>query len=69
MISPISWEQRGRTSTSACRNGAASRSVHQKIALEGDEEAALRIAGRAPVPIGMAVHMERGNVGRNVLSR
>jgi hypothetical protein len=43
--------------------------VHQKIALEGDEEAALRIAGRAPVPIGMAVHMERGNVGRNVLSR
>jgi hypothetical protein len=24
--------------------------LHQKIALEGDEQAALRIAGRAPVP-------------------
>jgi hypothetical protein len=36
--------------------------LHQKIALEGDEEAALRIAGRSPVPIAVAASVADGRL-------
>jgi hypothetical protein len=40
--------------------------LHQKIALEGDEEAALRIAGRTPVPITGYAAVSMGPDGRPV---